>query len=117
MAIAMAAKRYGVIHRPTTASRRRPQWWPAEGFERRHHGPITVRATCGSKQRGEGHHGRHASRLPRHTKTRAGRIINGPDMRVFDGHDLDTLTVADVMTPRERLVTGVSTTHRRRLAR
>ena len=37
-------------------------------------------------------------------------IITGRDMRVFDGHDLDTLTVADVMTPRERLVTGVSTT-------
>lgn len=33
-------------------------------------------------------------------------IITGRDMRVFDGHDLDTMTVADVMTPVSRLITG-----------
>ena len=37
-------------------------------------------------------------------------IITGRDMRVFDGHDLDALCVADVMTPRERLVTGAPET-------
>ncbi len=33
-------------------------------------------------------------------------IVTGRDMRVFDGHDLNKLTVLDVMTPIERLITG-----------
>ena len=33
-------------------------------------------------------------------------IITGRDLRVFDGHDLDALSVADVMTPLARLITG-----------
>ena len=37
-------------------------------------------------------------------------IITGRDMRVFDGHDLDTLSVADVMTPLPRLITGAPNT-------
>ncbi len=37
-------------------------------------------------------------------------IITGRDMRVFDGHDLASLTVADVMTPRDRLITGAPDT-------
>ncbi len=37
-------------------------------------------------------------------------IITGRDMRVFDGHNLASLTVADVMTPRERLITGAPST-------
>ncbi|HIX19428.1 MAG TPA: IMP dehydrogenase [Candidatus Akkermansia intestinigallinarum] len=37
-------------------------------------------------------------------------IITGRDMRVFDGHDLDTMRVADVMTPLARLITGAPNT-------
>ncbi len=37
-------------------------------------------------------------------------IITGRDMRVFDGHDLDSMTVADVMTPIARLITGAPDT-------
>lgn len=37
-------------------------------------------------------------------------IITGRDMRVFDGHDLDTMHVADVMTPLARLITGAPNT-------
>lgn len=37
-------------------------------------------------------------------------IITGRDMRVFDGHDLDTMSVADVMTPLARLITGAPNT-------
>ena len=37
-------------------------------------------------------------------------IITGRDMRVFDGHDLDALSVADVMTPLARLITGAPNT-------
>ncbi len=37
-------------------------------------------------------------------------IITGRDMRVVDGHDLDKLTVADVMTPMSRLITGTPAT-------
>ncbi|MBR3694943.1 MAG: IMP dehydrogenase, partial [Akkermansia sp.] len=37
-------------------------------------------------------------------------IITGRDMRVVDGHDLDKLTVADVMTPMSRLITGTPST-------
>ncbi len=37
-------------------------------------------------------------------------IITGRDMRVYDGHDMDTLIVADVMTPLDRLITGVPST-------
>ncbi len=33
-------------------------------------------------------------------------IVTGRDMRVFEGHDLDALTVLDVMTPLERLITS-----------
>lgn len=37
-------------------------------------------------------------------------IITSRDMRVFDGHDLDTMTVADVMTPLARLITAAPNT-------
>ncbi len=37
-------------------------------------------------------------------------IITGRDMRVFDGSDLDTMSVADVMTPLARLITGAPNT-------
>ena len=37
-------------------------------------------------------------------------IITGRDMRVFDGHDLDSLSVEDVMTPMARLITGAPNT-------
>ncbi len=37
-------------------------------------------------------------------------IITGRDMRVFDGQDLDTMSVADVMTPLARLITGAPST-------
>lgn len=33
-------------------------------------------------------------------------IITGRDMRLFEGQKLSKMTVADVMTPRERLITG-----------
>ena len=37
-------------------------------------------------------------------------IITGRDMRVFDGQDLDAMSVADVMTPLARLITGAPNT-------
>ncbi len=37
-------------------------------------------------------------------------IITGRDMRVFDGHDLDSMTVQDVMTPLAQLITGEPST-------